>query len=247
MSCMTKHSITIVALLALALTGCMTSGSGYYSTGYADSPYPGRAAAGATAQLARPVSAAQALVILPDQAGNVLTVVERRSDEVVAQEIAYEADASALGENRIRIAMGRLNGGDPVLAPVIAPARASEINAEIRAEFPGMDMRVSEVVARNPYGTFGYASGTKGRYGCIYAWQFITGLGEPSNMMGGMFTVSHSAALRIRLCRADVPVERLLKYVEVMRMTVPTRGAAISYPVDMPVGDDALGAVYPTY
>lgn len=241
---MTNRAALSVLGALLGLAGCM-AGPGPLSSYYGPN-HSGAGSLGASAQLARAVSVGQALVRLPDEAGAVLTVVERRSDDMIVQEIAFKADASALGENEIRIAIGHLNDGDSVLGPAVAPARSSDIAAEMRSEFSGWAMRVSQEVARNAYGPFGYAAGTKGRIACLYAWQFIPNLGEGSGPLPSVFAVSRSAALRIRLCRADVPWESLRTIMEGMSMVVPPR-AAIIYPVQAPAGADALGSIYPTY
>lgn len=229
-----------LAAMAALLAGCTaTSGSGPVA-------YYGVPPAGPAGQLARPVSTGQALVRLPASAGTVLTVVERRSGEVVAQEITLKADASALGENMVRVAIGRLNDGDPVLAPKVAPARASDIELEMAEAFPRVTMRIAETVSRNAYGPFGYATGTYGRHTCLYAWQFIPKIGEGSGPLPGVLAVPRSAALRVRLCRARVPAEDLIAAVEAMSMIVPARGE-VYYPVTAPAGADALDSVYPVY
>ena len=230
---------TLSAMAALVVAGC-ASGTGPVGA------YYGAAPIGASAQLARPVPAGQALVRLPEEAGSVLTVVERRSGEVVAQEIALAADAAALGENKIRVTVGYLNDGGPVLGPRIAPALASDVQKEIAAEFPDVTMRIAETPARNAYGPFGYAAGMRGRYACIYAWQFVPKVGEGSGPLPSVLAADRSAALRIRLCRTSVPKERLVEIVARMNMAMPARGMVIQ-PVAVPAGGDALDSVYPAY
>jgi hypothetical protein len=137
------RAFALAAMAALLAAGCTaTSGSGPVA-------YYGASPAGPAGQLAHSVSTGQGLVRLPESAGSVLTVVERRSGEVVAQEITLKADASTLGENMVRIAIGRLNDGGPVLAPKVAPARASDIELEMAEAFPGVTMRIAETVSRN--------------------------------------------------------------------------------------------------
>lgn len=231
------RAFALTAMAAL-LAGCAATSSPV--------AYYGAPPAGAAAQLARPVSTGQALVRLPEGAGSVLSVVERRSGDVLAQEIALKADASALGENMVRVAIGRLNEGDPVLAPKVAPALAADIELEMAAAFPGMRMRIAETIARNAYGPFGYATGTHGRYACIYAWQFIPMVGEGSGPLRRVLDAPRSAALRIRLCRAGVSKEDLIEMVEATSMIIPARGEVV-YPAALPAGGDALDSVYPVY
>ncbi|MGH6924566.1 MAG: cellulose biosynthesis protein BcsN [Propylenella sp.] len=236
---MTNALRMLAAGAALLAAGCSASTGpvAYYGAG---SP------SGGPAQLARPASAGAALVRLPEEAGPTLTVVERRSEEMMAQEIALKADAAAIGENKVRVTVGRLNDGDSVFSPKVAPPRSSDISAEMATEFPDVTMRISETVARNGYGPFGYATGARGRHTCLYAWQFIQRIGEGSGPLPSVFATPRSAALRIRLCRANTPKERLVEVVEQMAMAMPARGGAV-YPAVVPAGSDALDAVYPAY
>ena len=86
-------------------------------------------------QLAQNVSAGQAVARIGSEAGPVNNVTERRADGVISQEITLAAYSSSQGENKIRVAIGRLNGGDPVLAPRIGPALSTDVSAEMAKEF----------------------------------------------------------------------------------------------------------------
>jgi hypothetical protein len=205
--------------------------------------------AGGSSQLARGAPAGQTIARIASEAGEVIDVIDRRSDRVISQEITLRADASGQGENRIRVAIGPLNGGDEVLGPRIGPPLSSDISAELAREFPGVTMKVSEVMARNGYGPFGYATGVKGNRACLYAWQFIPKLGEGRSEMA-FFKAAVSAALRIRLCRNRLAPEKLLEYASALVLAAP---AATSYsygeagPPSFPAGGDALDAVLPGY
>lgn len=229
----------LVGLLTLAGAGCAADSRDSIGLG----PY---ASYDSGAQLAREVPTSASLVRLPDSAGEVLTIIERRSDGVVAQEIALQNDVAALGENKIRVSIGPMNSGDGVLAPVIKPASSQEIAADIAAEFPKMTMRISETVARNGYGPFGYASGSAGGRACLYAWQFVPKVGAAGGGLPGFLAESQSVALRIRLCRTKTPPEDLVAAVEALSMVVAPGQTAYG-PITMPAGGDALDSVYPVY
>jgi hypothetical protein len=200
-------------------------------------------------QLAQDASAGQAVARIAHDAGQVLNVVERRADGVISQEITLAAYASSQGENKIRVAIGPLNGGDPVLAPRIGPALSSDVTAEIAKEFSGIAMRVSETMGRNSYGPFGYATGMKGNRNCLYAWQFVPELSDGEVVMLGFFEAHVSAALRVRVCKLRTPPEELVEYVAALMLALPPaqydHGGAAMMPVT--AGGDALDAVMPGY
>jgi hypothetical protein len=201
------------------------------------------------AQLAENAASGQAVAGIASGAGRVINVVERRADGVISQEITLAAYASSQGENRIRVAIGPLNGGDPVLAPRIGPAISSDVTAEMVREFPGMTMRVSEAMGRNGYGAFGYATGQNGNRTCLYAWQFVPELSDGRVAMPGLLDAKVSAALRVRVCKLRTPTEELVAYVEAMTLAVPPAHYDSGQTTIMapPSGGDALDMVAPGY
>ena len=168
---------------------------------------------------------------------------------MISQEITLAAYASSQGENTIRVAIGRLNGGDPVLAPRIGPALSSDVSAEMAKAFPDLAMRVSETMGRNSYGPFGYATGMRGKRNCLYAWQFVPELSDGRVVMPGLLEAHVSAALRVRLCKLRTPPEELVEYVAALTLALPPAGynSGQTAILSMPAGGDALDAVAPGY
>jgi hypothetical protein len=233
---MSTRAIALIATLGCA--ACSASDGRVESYGQFSQP----------SQLAQDASAGRAVARIAHEAGQVLNVVERRADGVISQEITLAAYASSQGENKIRVAIGPLNGGDPVLAPRIGPALSTDVTAEIAKEFSGIAMRVSETMGRNSYGPFGYATGRRGNRNCLYAWQFVPELSDGEVVMPGFFEAHVSAALRVRLCKLRTPPEELVEYMQALALALPPAGydSGQTAIVTMP-GGDALDAVMPRY
>lgn len=135
--------------------------------------------------------------VLPAQAGAIVDVGQRLTDDRFVQTIVLQGDPATVGRNTIVATV--LRGG---LAP---PATDGDIDAEMADNLPGIPMKVVPYPARNSFGVFGYALGSKGPVACLYAWQaldsadiWITG------RRASLLNEPHSLTMRVRLCLSRV-------------------------------------------
>lgn len=164
-----------------------------------------------------------ALARLPAEAATVVSVAERREKDRLTQIVRLTGDATTRGANQIRVVA---TDHDPAVT-----RRATEegIEAEIAAEFPGLDMRVSPRVIPAAGGPIGIASGRAADGGaCVFAWQeaVVTPRGARS---GGLLRDDDvDLSVRVRLCRRGIDEAKLIALVEglSLRGDVATRGGA---------------------
>ncbi len=150
-------------------------------------------------------SPARALVWLPPQAGNVVSVLEQRRANGIVQDIVLSGEAEMYGENKITVtAISSTDFPGKYAVPNqadVAQASENDIAQELEDTFPNTKMGLGDTVERNIYGPFGYAVGTKGKVGCMYAWQTL-GRSEPHKLFDASAAASQPTSIRIKLCRA---------------------------------------------
>lgn len=184
------------SLLALAVVSLLASGAGV----------PGLAVSGAhAAQLTA------AMASLPPSAGRVMSVQESGGGSEFRQRIILSGGLA--GANMIEIA-----GGRGAAAPT-----ASQIGAELAAQFPGIDMTpLPERVLRNAYGPMHIAIGAPATGGrCIYAWQKVADLPRAPGQGMRLFQRSNPGSVRIRLCSANATLDQLAEMSEHLVITAP--------------------------
>lgn len=149
----------------------------------------------------------QAIALPPAGGPAIVSVIERRYANAIEQNIVLASNASAPGQNTLRVQMfgpvGSEAGSERLTDRPIALAR---IASEMREQFPGIAMQRSDFYTQNGFGPFGYAIGRHGtRDLCIYAWQRLAGStqGAPFANMGAIHT-------RLRLCQTGATEETLL-------------------------------------
>jgi hypothetical protein len=135
---------------------------------------------------------------LPEQAGPIVDVGQRLTDDRFVQTIVLQGDPATVGRNTIVATIFR--GG---LAP---PATDEDVDSEMADSLPGIPMKIVTYPARNIFGVFGYALGTRGPVACLYAWQaldnadiWITG------RRASFFNERHALSVRVRLCLSRMP------------------------------------------
>jgi hypothetical protein len=178
------------AFVAIALSGC------------AGQPAP-------LGQSVRTVSADQAMVMPPPAGPAIVSVIERRYDNAVEQEIHLATSAQTPGQNMIRAQFFGTTRPFQMSSNGLTstPVTEAGINSEIRRAMPTVRMARSQFYVQNNYGPFGYAFGRgPGTDLCMFAWQQIrspTGTISPLANWG-------SIQIRVRVCEAGATEQRLL-------------------------------------
>lgn len=177
-------------LLALALAGCAASGTP------------------ATFTERKERAASEAYVMPPPGGPTVLSVIEQRHANAIAQEIALATRSTVPGQNRLSAQFfgpfGSNAGPDDRLFD--SPLDRPHAREEIRREFPRMAMAISDLYVANKYGPFGYAIGRQGADLCIYAWQRLSSVSTGATLFDPKGTI----AVRLRLCETGATEDRLL-------------------------------------
>lgn len=236
---MRRLSITLVptaVLAALALAGCSSTQSsiGLGTTG----------ASTTTATLGVSLPPDRALAALPADAGQVVSVVERRTtDDGLTQTITLAGDPGSRGDDRIEVTRR-----DRSLMGVRSRIDAETIETEMADALPGVAMTVSPRVVTTPTGPVGVATGpSAGGTNCLYAWSNAEARGRstPSARFLGLQIASvttEEMSVRIRLCRRGYSDERLIALAEGLRLRTD---GAVTGPIagtGRAVGSDALAS-----
>ncbi len=155
------------------------------------------------------VPAEEAMILPPPGGPSVVSVISRQFTNADQQDVLLFTSASTPGQNFLRIKlfgpMSITRDGGKSLG--YATLRDSAIGREMRAEFPGVAMRRSDLFLQNDYGPFGYAFG-HGRQNdsCFYGWQQI----RSNEQDRSGFQNGGTIQVRLRLCEEGASEERLL-------------------------------------
>lgn len=242
----------VISGLCLAIAGCnmpardpgfvaRANGGGpvqSYALGQPDAPVP-----------------AEAMVLLPPEAGGVLRVRERHFRNGTRQEIILAGAVS--GENLLDVSL-RTSGGDNAPRGDLQIGKPSQrgIASEAQARFPGVKMHAVTRPMSNAFGPFGLAIGRRANgERCVFAWQWIDDLrsaanGSRSPLASMLSGGAAPASVRVRMCRANMTLDEMASFMEGLR-PVP---AAVERVVRMdrrlvtsegaaPLGHGAGGAV----
>lgn len=214
-----KYSTVTIALLALAgcnqaaLPDLTTTGSVFASTK--------SAAYNHTIAEKRPVQ--EAFVKLPENAGNIVDVVQRRHANGVQQTVTYAGDFETRGENAVRVRLVVKSGWskrDGGKLRIIQPTLGA-VAREMRKSLPGVSMRVSNELHKNAYGPFGYALGrASGNVACIYGWQHLKGnRNKFSEIPFINATVKKpELSMRMRVCKHGATARQLVDLMRYLRI-----------------------------
>lgn len=158
--------------------------------------------------LVEEVGAARALAYLPPQAGQPVSVGERRGADGLEQDIVLAGGAAHQGQNRISVRM-RWGDGEAAREALRGPTEQS-IAREIEEAFPGGTVQPTTAVVANADGPIGIAAGRAGGANCVYAWQSLR-----TTRNGGWFEASAviGTQVRVRLCSAGLSQQQLIQLV----------------------------------
>ncbi|MBW6420689.1 cellulose biosynthesis protein BcsN [Rhizobium sp. XQZ8] len=185
-----RNKILLLALLPLAATGC----------------------AGQPTQMgtfAKNVPNEEAMVLPPPSGPAIVSVIERRYDNAVQQDISLYTSARTPGQNSLKVQLFGTESPFTFSENKLSSAGLTEasINSEMRQTFPSIRMARSSYYVQNNYGPFGYAFGHSGGGDlCMYAWQQLRSPG------GTMSPFANFGAIQVRLryCQADATEQQLL-------------------------------------
>lgn len=151
----------------------------------------------------------KALVFLSPGSFDALTIVQTNYSNAVVQQIYLRTDAQTSGQNYIKVsywgpAAPQYEARENLSYVAFHQARLA---AEMRGDFPSIQMSMSPDYLQNDYGAFSYAIGKGlGNDLCLFGWQQIRTADENRTMFGdtGMIQV------RLRLCAAGATQSTLL-------------------------------------
>lgn len=162
--------------------------------------------------LAKTVAAEQAIVMPPPSGPGIVSVVERRYDNAIEQQIHLNTSALTAGQNLLTVQMFgtaspfRYSSNNLTSKPVTNSA----ISVEMARAIPGVRMSKSAFYVQNSYGPFGYAFGRgTGNDLCMYGWQQIR---SPAQSMSPIDNYG-SIQIRVRVCDAGATEQKLLAFM----------------------------------
>ena len=219
-----KSGILLPLVLTLAACGGSTTESRLFAR---DEP------AVATIPVASPngsASFAQAVMLLPIEAGAVTRIRERHYVNGSRQEIVVGWDAHSKAEDILEVSI-QTDTPPPGGRDQLQMGKPSErgIRSEILARFPNTPMNIVTRPMQNAFGTFGLAIGKQSNgTRCIFAWQWIddirsvgqnrSGFAKMGSLLSGR---GAPASIRVRLCHNNTTVDRLASYVEALQLGEP--------------------------
>jgi hypothetical protein len=207
-------------LLALSISGCASQDG-------IRVPGPGNT-----------VPSDQAIAVPPPGGPAIVTVLQHNYSNAVVQDIFLFTSAATPGQNVLRVTVFGPVGPDDRGSLGYASIRDSDINSEMRRQFPGVVMVRNGDFLQNHLGPFGYALG-RGRSGdtCLFAWQQI----RSSQNARAAFVNRGTIQVRLRLCDARATEQQLLSVMYGITI-VGTFSAPGWNPYDSPPGiDPSLG------
>jgi hypothetical protein len=151
----------------------------------------------------------QALVMPPPSGPGIVSVVERRYDNAVDQDIHLYTSAITPGQNMLKVQLFGTTAPYRMASNTLTstPVTESGVISEMRKVLPGVRMSRSRLYVQNSYGPFGYAFGQgQGSDLCMYGWQQVR---SPSGTMSP-FANYGSIQIRLRVCEAGATEQKLL-------------------------------------
>lgn len=154
------------------------------------------------------VPAEQAMVMPPPAGPGIVSIIERRFNNAISQDIHLVTDASTPGQNMLKVQLfgteSAFRHADNSLG--VSSITDGKIASEMRQSLPRVAMSKSQFYVQNAYGPFGYAFGRgRGSDLCLYAWQQIR-----TRDQGTPFANYGVIQIRLRTCEANATEAKLL-------------------------------------
>lgn len=193
--------------LALAVTGCATGDDPALLTGSIAPVAP---------SLIADVSPDYAAAYLPRVAGRVEAVRQSSRPDHIFQTVLYPNPGYGDGENELKVSIAPPSSGPSYFQ---APSER-QVMSEMRSALPGVGMRISSAIGRNPHGPFGYATGElAGGGACIFAWQTAGEIGRADQAgFGRLRRTQYAAKVRLRYCHPDMNEAALVSLMSGLRI-----------------------------
>jgi hypothetical protein len=153
--------------------------------------------------------AEQAMVMPPPAGPAVVSVIERRYDNAIGQDIHLATSASTPGQNLLKVQFHGIERTLNQSSNRLGTSMVTEprIASEMRQLLPGVRMARSQFYVQNNYGPFGYAFGRgRGTDLCLYAWQQIRSRAATMSPLANYGSIQ----IRLRLCEAGATEAKLL-------------------------------------
>jgi hypothetical protein len=241
------------ALFALAAAGC-SNGNGLVAR------YDGLESE--AARPPRPIAADDMLVKIPEWAGAIKNASQSNDGGVVRQKIVIAGGTH--GDNFVEVTVDSNGPASRSLASPHAESSA-EIEADLRAKFPGVAMRAVGKQANDASAPYDIAIGRSADGGrCLYAWKWTDNLrvaSDPSGIaaVASMFSQkAMPASLHIRLCSKYVTLDDLNSLAQQIRfasivdadrilgLSAPTAQGAAAPPLVHASLESAIACPVPT-
>lgn len=150
----------------------------------------------------------QAMIMPPPGGPSVVSIIERRFNNAISQDIHLATDASTPGQNMLKVQLfgteSAYRHADNSLG--MSSITEGRISSEMRQSLPRIAMAKSQFYVQNAYGPFGYAFGRgRGADLCLYAWQQIR-----TRDQGTPFANYGVIQIRLRTCEANATEAKLL-------------------------------------
>jgi hypothetical protein len=154
------------------------------------------------------VAREEAMIMPPPSGPAIVSVVERRHDNAISQDVHLATSAATPGQNMLRIDLygtsrSFSHSSNTLGSTMITQAK---IASEMRQRLPGVRMVKSNFYVQNNYGPFGYAFGRRGADLCLYAWQQIRSRAAATSPLANYGVIQ----IRLRLCETGSTEARLL-------------------------------------
>jgi len=218
---------SFVALALVSLAGCNQAALPDFTT--TGSVFSSTRSAAYTHTIAEKRPVQEAFIKLPEDAGQIIDVVQQRYANGVQQMVTYAGDFETRGENAVYIRMVVKSGWskrDGGILKTVTPTLAA-VAREMRKSLPGVSMRVSNELHKNAYGPFGYALGrASGNVACIYGWQHLEGNRVKFSEIPFInATVKKpELSMRMRVCKQGATAGQLVDLMRNLRIEAdPTR------------------------
>ncbi|EUC00332.1 hypothetical protein PMI07_003618 [Rhizobium sp. CF080] len=161
---------------------------------------------------AKNVPAEQAMVLPPPAGPGIVSVIERRYNNAIDQDIFLYTSALTPGQNVLKAQFfgtaSPFKLSDNTLTST--PVTEAGVASEMRRLLPGVRMERSSFFVQNNYGPFGYAFGrSAGSDLCMYGWQQVR---SPAGTVSPL--ANHgSIQIRVRICEANATEQKLLAFM----------------------------------
>lgn len=153
----------------------------------------------------------QAIAMPPPAGPSIVSVIDKRFDNAIEQEIYLSTSAVTPGQNFLKVQLFGTASPFRYSSNNLGGGQVSErsIASEMASSLRGVPMVRSQFYVQNSYGPFGYAFGRSSGDLCMYGWQQIRSPAQSISPMNNYGTVQ----VRARICEAGATEQKLLAFM----------------------------------